>query len=137
MFESNVYNNGSLIVGKMSGIIEPQSFMNSIFWQIDSRNVGEVKAGFSQLYYDIAVESVDVNEDDVRKIAAFNTGIASQVGRGRSALVFRHPEVIRLGLLHQTLAEERGIQVALFNTLEAGFKWLNCDNPDPKTIMLE
>jgi hypothetical protein len=29
--------------------------INGIFWQIDSRNVGEVKEGFSQLYYDADV----------------------------------------------------------------------------------
>ena len=42
MFDSKIYNDGHLIVGKMSGVIEPQSFINGIFWQIDSRNVGEV-----------------------------------------------------------------------------------------------
>jgi hypothetical protein len=52
VFDSRVYNDGTLIVGKMSGVIEPQSFINGVFWQIDSRNVGEVKEGFVQLYYD-------------------------------------------------------------------------------------
>ena len=46
MFKSNVYNDDNLIVGKMTGVIESQSFINGIFWQIDSRNVGEVKEGF-------------------------------------------------------------------------------------------
>ena len=31
MFDSTVYNEGSLIVGKMSGVLEPQSFINGIF----------------------------------------------------------------------------------------------------------
>ncbi len=44
----------------MSGVVEPQSFINGKFWQIDSRNVGEVKQGFCQLDYDGDVESVTV-----------------------------------------------------------------------------
>ena len=80
MFDSTVYNEGALIVGKMSGVIESQSFINGIFWQIDSSNVGEVKEGFSQLYYDGNVESVTVTEDDIRRIAEINTGIG-EIGR--------------------------------------------------------
>ena len=49
----------------MSGVVEPQSYINGIFWQIDSRNVGEVKQAFCQLYYDDDVEPVTVTEDDI------------------------------------------------------------------------
>lgn len=80
MFENKVYNDGHLIVGKMSGVVEPQSFINGIFWQIDSRNVGGVKAGFCQLYYDDDVESVTFTEDDIQKIAEINTGIGATIG---------------------------------------------------------
>lgn len=136
MFDSTVYNKGTLIVGKMSGIVEPQSFINGIFWQIDSRNVGEVKEGFSQLYYDDDVQSVTVTEKDIRRIAEFNTGIGVNVGRFRTALVLRHPEVIRLAKLHRSLAKEHGYEVEIFDNLEDGFAWLNCDNPEPDNIKL-
>ena len=136
MFESRVYNDGCLIVGKMSGVVEPQSFINGIFWQIDSRNVGEVKAGFSQLYYDGDVEAVTVTEDDIQRIAEINTGIGMTVGEFRTALVLTHPEIIRLARLHQSLAEKYGLQVSLFSTLEDAFAWLACENPDPESIKL-
>ena len=134
MFDSKVYNDGMLIVGKMSGVIEPQSFINGIFWQIDSRNVGEVKDGFSQLYYDDDVHSVAVTEADIRRIAEINTGIGVNVGKFRTALVLKHPEVIRLAKIHQALAREYGYEVELFDTLEQGFAWLDCENPEPGTI---
>ncbi len=136
MFDSTVYNDGTLIVGKMSGVIEPQSFINGIFWQIDSRNVGEVKEGFSQLYYDIDVISVAVTEEDVRRIAEINTGIGINTGSFRTALVLNHKEVIRLAKIHQALAREHGFDVEIFNTLEQGFDWLACDNPAPETIKI-
>lgn len=134
MFDSTVYNEGALIVGKMSGVIESQSFINGIFWQIDSSNVGEVKEGFSQLYYDGNVESVTVTEDDIRRIAEINTGIGVNTSAYRTALVFKHPEVIRLAKIHQALAQSHGFEVEIFNSLEEGFAWLSCDNPDPETI---
>lgn len=134
MFDSKVYNDGTLIVGKMSGVIESQSFINGIFWQIDSRNVGEVKDGFSQLYYDDDVQSVAVTEADIRKIAEINMGIGVNVGKFRTALVLKHPEVIRLAKIHQALAKEHGYEVAIFNNLEDGFAWLACENPEPETI---
>ena len=134
MFDSKIYNDGTLIVGKMSGVIELQSFINGIFWQIDSRNVGEVKAGFSQLYYDEDVQRVDVTEADVRRIAEINTGIGANVGRFRTALVLKNPEIIRLATIHQALAKESGFEVAIFNTLKEGFAWLGCENPEPDTI---
>ena len=93
MFDSKIYNDGDLIVGKMSGVIEPQSFINGIFWQIDCRNVGEVKKDFSQLYYDDDIESVVITEKDITRIAEINTGIGVNVGRFRTALVLRHPEL--------------------------------------------
>ena len=134
MFDSKVYNDGTLIVGKMSGVIEPQSFINGIFWQIDSRNVGEVKDGFSQLYYDDDVQRVEVTETDIRRIAEFNTGIGANVGKFRTALVLQHPEVIRLARIHQALAKEQGYEVEIFSALQDGFDWLACDNPEPDTI---
>jgi len=136
MFDSKVYNNGTLIVGKMSGVIELQSFINGIFWQIDSRNVGEVKEGFAQLYYDDDVRSVNVTDVDIKRIAEFNTGIGANVGRFRTALVLRHPEIIRLARLHQSLAKNHGYEVELFERLEDGFAWLKCVNPDPENIRL-
>ena len=134
MFDSTVYNEGALIVGKMSGVIESQSFFNGIFLQIDSRNVGDVKEGFSALYYDGDVESVTVTEDDIRRITEINTGIGVNTGAYRTALVLKHPEVIRLAKIHQTLAQSHGFEVEIFNSLEQGFAWLSCDNPDPETI---
>jgi len=134
MFDSTVYNEGTLIVGKMSGVVEPQSFINGIFWQIDSRNVGEVKAGFSQLYYDDDVQSVAVTEEDIRRIAEINTGIGLNAGNFRTALVLKHPEVIRLAKIHQALAKSQGFEVEIFSSLEEGFTWLACENPEPDTI---
>lgn len=136
MFDSKIYNDGDLIVGKMSGVIEPQSFINGIFWQIDCRNVGEVKKDFSQLYYDDDVESVVVTEKDITRIAEINTGIGVNVGRFRTALVLRHPEIIRLAKFHQILAKKHGYEVEIFATLEEGFAWLAFDNPDPDVIKL-
>ena len=136
MFDSKIYNDGDLIVGKMSGVIEPQSFINGIFWQIDCRNVGEVKKDFSQLYYDDDVESVIVTEKDITRIAEINTGIGVNVGRFRTALVLRHPEIIRLAKFHQVLAKKHGYEVEIFDTLETGFAWLEYDNPDPDLIKL-
>jgi len=136
MFETRIYNNGSLIVGKMSGVVEPQSFINGIFWQIDSRNVGEVKEGFCQLYYDVDIEEIKVRDDDIQKIAEINTGIGMTVGKFRTALVLKHPEVIRLAKLHQLLARQHGFEVELFSSLDEGFAWLSCENPDPGVITL-
>jgi len=134
MFDSAVYNEGSLIVGRMSGAIEPQSFINGIFWQIDSRNVGEVKAGFSQLYYDQDVVEVLVTEDDIRNISAIKTGIGANAAAFRTALVLKHPEVIRLAKIHQALAKKHGFEVEIFDDLETGFAWLGCINPCPDFI---
>ncbi len=136
MFDSKIYNDGDLIVGKMSGVIEPQSFINGIFWQIDCRNVGEVKKDFSQLYYDDDIESVVITEKDITRIAEINTGIGVNVGRFRTALVLRHPEIIRLAKFHQVLAKKHGYEVEIFDKLETGFAWLEYDNPDPGLIKL-
>ena len=136
MFDSKIYNDGDLIVGKMSGVIEPQSFINGIFWQIDCRNVGEVKKDFSQLYYDDDIESVVITEKDITRIAEINTGIGVNVGRFRTALVLRHPEIIRLAKFHQVLAKKHGYEVEIFDKLETGFAWLEYDNPDPDLIKL-
>ncbi|MBL4712271.1 MAG: hypothetical protein JKX75_07210 [Gammaproteobacteria bacterium] len=136
MFDSKIYYDGSLIVGKMSGVVEPQGFINGIFWQIDSRNVGEVKEGFSQLYYDDAVEAITVTDTDIHKIAEINTGIGVTIGTFRTALVLQHPEIIRLATLHQSLAKSHGFEVEIFSTLEDGFVWLACENPEPDAIKL-
>ena len=136
MFDTKVYNDGTLIVGKMSGVVELQSFINGIFWQIDSRNVGEVKEGFAQLYYDDDVQLVNVTDNDIKRIAEFNTGIGANVGRFRTALVLRHPEIIRLARIHRSLAQEHGYAVEIFNSLEDGFAWLECVNPDPENIKI-
>jgi len=120
----------------MSEVVEPQSFINGIFWQIDCRNVGEVKQGFSQLYYDDNVQSVRVKEKNIKRIAEINTGIGINMGSFRTALVLRHPEIIRLAKLHQALAQAHGYEVELFDTLEQGFAWLGCATQYPQNICL-
>ncbi|PCI07217.1 MAG: hypothetical protein COB77_05160 [Gammaproteobacteria bacterium] len=137
MFDSKVYYEGNLIVGKMSGVVEPQGFINGIFWQIDSRNVGEVKEGFSQLYYDDAVETITVTDADIHRIVEINTGIGVTIGKFRTALVLNHPEIIRLARLHQLLAKQYGFEVEIFSSLEDGFSWLSYDNPEPDCIKLK
>ena len=134
MFVSRVYNDGTLIVGKISGVVEPQSFINGIFWQIDSRNVGEVKEGFSQLYYDLDIEKVLVTAGDIKKIADINTGLGINVGRFRTALVLSNPELIELAKMHQSIARSHGLEVEIFDELEQGFEWLAVENPDPEKI---
>jgi len=134
MFDTAVYNDGALIVGRMSGVVEPQSFINGIFWQIDSRNVGEVKAGFSQLYYDENVSQVMVTEQDIRKIAEFKTGLGINAVAFRTALVLQNPDVVRLAKVHQALAKSQGFEVEIFQRLEQGFAWLGFDNPRPDLI---
>jgi hypothetical protein len=96
-----------------------------------------VKEGFSQLYYDDDIEAVDVTEEDIKRIAEINTGIGVNVGRFRTALVLKHPEVIRLAELHQSLAKKYGFEVEIFNNLEDGFDWLGCDNPEPDVINIQ
>jgi hypothetical protein len=82
------------------------------------------------------VESVTVKEEDIQKIAEINTGIGATIGKFRTALVLKNPEVIRLATLHQSLAQKHGFEVALFTTVEDGFAWLDCDNPEPDVIKL-
>ena len=43
-------------------------------------------------------------EDDIQKIAEINTGIGAIIGKFRTALVLKKPEVIRLAKLHRSLA---------------------------------
>lgn len=136
MFEAEIYNEGQLIVGRISGVVESQSFINGMFWQIDSCNVGEVKEGFSQLYFDDKVDEVLVSDDDVRRLMEINTGIGANLPRFRTALVLQHPEILRLAQLHQQLAQEHDMEVQIFQALEAGFAWLGMDNPDPEVIHL-
>ncbi len=136
MFDSKIYYDGALIVGKVSGVVEPQSFINGIFWQVDSRNLGEVKAGFSLLYYDCDIESIEVSDEDIKTMAEINAGIGANTGKFRTALVISNPEVIRLAKLHQSLARKSGYEVELFNTLSEGFAWLGFDNPDPGIVKI-
>ena len=136
MIESKTYNDGCLIVGKVSGDIESQSIINEIFWQIDSINVGEVKDGFSQLFYESNVQAVSISEDDIARFEEINTGMGINVDRFRTALVLRHPEIIRLARIHQLQAKKRGFEVEIFNSLEDGFAWLGQHNPEPAVIRL-
>lgn len=137
MLESEVYNEGTLIVGRMSGVVETQSFINGIFWQIDSCNVGEVKQGFCQLYYDQQVQSVSVTEADIRRIMEINTGIGANVSHFKTALVLQHPEILRLAHIHRELARKHGFQVEIFDSFESAFTWLGMENPAPEKISFD
>ena len=82
------------------------------------------------------MESVTVTDDDIQKIIEINIGIGVTIGKFRTALVLKKPEVIRLAKLHRSLAQKHGFEVALFTTLEDGFAWLGCTNPEPGVIKL-
>jgi hypothetical protein len=42
MLHGILCNRATLIAGKVSGVAEPQSFINGFFWQIDSRYIKSV-----------------------------------------------------------------------------------------------
>ena len=132
MLTSNIYYEGELLVGCFTGVIQPQSVFDGMFYQVDSRNIGEVKEGYCQMLYDVDVTAVEANECDVHRFAELNKGIGFHRGIHKTAIVFRDMKLIRLASLYKELAAEYGILVELFPTAEAAFAWLGFDNPDVK-----
>ncbi len=137
MLTSTIYYDGKLIVGRFEKIIQPQTVFDGIFYQVDCHNVGEVKDNFSQLFYDIDIESVEANECDVHRIAEFDKGIGFHLEKRKTALVFNHDKMIRLGTLYKELAKESDLEVELFTDLQSAFVWLDYINPDPETIYID
>ncbi len=136
MLTSTIYYEGKLIVGRFEKLIQPQTVFDGIFYQVDCHNVGEVKDNFSQLFYDIDIESVEANECDVHKIAELDKGIGFHLEKRKTALVFNNEKMIRLGTLYKELAKESNLVVELFTELDEAFAWLGYENPEPELIRL-
>ena len=58
------------------------------------------------------------------------------MGSFRTALVLSHPEIICLAKIYRALAKDHGYQVEIFSSLEQGFGWLGCENPEPDSIKI-
>jgi hypothetical protein len=134
MLERKVYEAGQLIVGRISGVVKAQTFINSTFWQIDSKNIGELKKDYSQLYYDTEIKRVELSAKDVIKMAEINSGIAVNLERYRTALVIRDKRLIELAKMHQEISQKLNYQVKVFNNVVQGFAWLGYKNPDHENI---
>jgi len=131
MIERWVYNKGQLIVTRISGRVHGQEIFDHVFWLIDSHNIGEVKSGYDQVVYGEDIESVTVDEQDVRRIMEVSTGLGQARGRFRTAIFAAEPFNTKLAQLYQSLSKDAEREVEMCEDLKSAFAWLGCENPDP------
>jgi hypothetical protein len=137
MIEHRIFNKGSLVITRASGVVRRQELVDHVFWLIDSHNISEIKDDFSQLIYVESIESMVLKEEDILQISEISNNMGRSRGRFRTAVVARAPYDMKLAHVHKTLAPQADIEVEVFNDFDEAFHWLGCENPDPDTIKAE
>ena len=136
MIEHRIFYKGALVVTRASGVVKHQALIDHVFWLIDSRNIGELRDGFSQLIYVEDIDSMELTEQDIYRISEISNNMGRTRGRFRTAIVAVEPYDYKLAQVHKTLAPQADIEVELFDDFDAAFDWLGLKNPDPATIRL-
>jgi len=131
MVERKIYNKGKLVVARVSGRVKGQELVDYVFWLVDSHNIGEIKSDYDQVVYVEDIESLDIKEDDIRRITEIGAGIGQGRGKFRTAIIAVSPNEIKLAHLYQSLVSAVGREVELCHNFEQAFTWLGCDNPEP------
>lgn len=134
MIEHRIFSKGALVITRASGVVKRQELIDHVFWLIDSHNIGEIKAGFSQLIYVENIDSMALREEDIIQISEISNNMGRVRGRFRTAVVASAPYDMKLAQLHKQLAPQADIEVEVFNGFDEAFRWLGFDNPEPATI---
>lgn len=134
MIDHRIFNKGALVVTRASGVVKRQALIDHVFWLIDSHSIGEIKDGFSQLIYVENIVSMELKAEDILHISEISNNMGRTRGRFRTAVVASAPYDLKLAQLHKSLAPKADIEVELFSGFEEAFRWLGCDNPDPRSI---
>jgi hypothetical protein len=132
MVERKIYNKGKLVIARVSGRVKGQELVDYVFWLVDSHNIGEITSGYDQVVYVEDLESLNIEEDDIRRITEISTELGQGRGKFRTAIIAVSPNEIELGNLYRSLVKDVGREVELCSNFEQAFSWLGCENPEPE-----
>jgi hypothetical protein len=109
-----------LVISKGTGVVTAADLEEH---QKRLRSDPQFQPDFWQLADFSATTDVQVTVDDIRRLAQgspFRSG-------SRRALVVPRPVLVGIGRMFQTLTEEDGVDLQLFDTLAEASRWLGID----------
>jgi hypothetical protein len=130
MVEREIYYKGLLVITRASGKVKSQELIDHVFWLIDSCNIGEIQPGYAQVVYVKDIESISLQEEDVKRITEISTGLGQGRGKFRTAIIAVEPSELKLANFYKSLIKGSGLDVEVCSDFEQAFNWLGCENPD-------
>ena len=132
MVEREIYYKGRLAITCVSGVIKSQELIDHVFWLIDSHNIGEVQSGYDQIVYVRDLESINIREEDLKRLNEISTGLGQGRGKFRTAIIAVEPGELKLASFYKSLVKSSGLDVEMCSNFNEAFAWLGCENPEPE-----
>ena len=132
MVEREIYYKGTLVVTRVSGAVKSQELIDHVFWLIDSHNIGEIQSGYAQLVYVSDIESLHLDEEDIKRLTEISTVLGQGRGKFRTAIIAVEPAEMKLANHYKALIKSSSLDVHVCSNFAEAFAWLGCENPDPE-----
>lgn len=106
------------------------------FWLVDNYEV-IIKPEFSQIIYSADLQKVDIQFNDVQRIAHLRATVGRNSSGSQLALVVPDLKYYWMARLYQTLSKSSHIKTRLFKNNDEAYSWLGFDNPDNESSVSE
>ena len=122
--DHEILNDGELVISTATGILTGQELADHMFWQINQLGTA-LKTGYQQIFDTLGTDSVDIDEEDMKRISQIILTYGQDRGKVATAIVALSPDVRKLAYYYKSLSEITEITVEVFADRLEAEEWLD------------
>jgi len=121
--DHEILNDGEMVISTVTGVLIGQELADHMFWQINQFGTA-LKTGYQQIFDTLGADSVDIDEEDMKRISQIILTYGQERGKVATAIVAISPDIRKMAYYYKSLSEITEVTVEVFADRFEAEEWL-------------